>query len=129
MHSIGQWNRPPLQIEEAAPGTGTCIAIHWSRNVPGGQLAHQLRFNPMQTSADPRGVLTAALARFVCHVLVDEVPERGLGELYESLNDMYQFYLEQPAQPQAALPSVRRIDATVGRRMERPDFQLESDED
>lgn len=83
----------------------------------------------MQTSADPRGVLTAALARFVCHVLVDEVPERGLGELYESLNDMYQFYLEQPAQPQRALPSVQRIDATVGRRMERPDFQLESDED
>lgn len=128
MHSIELWSRPPFQVEEAAPGTGTCIAIHWSRSVPGWQFAHQLRFDPMQTSVDPRGVLTVALARFVCHMLVDEVPERGLGELYESLSGMYKFYVDQAEKPRAALPSVRRIDATVGRSMERPAFGLESDE-
>lgn len=129
MHSIELWSRRPFQVEETAPGTGTCIAIHWSRIAPGVQLAHQLRFDPMQTSVDPRRLWTAALARFVCHVLVDEVPERGLGELFESLNGVHRFYLEQPEKPRAALPPRRRIDATVGRRMERPAFGLESDED
>lgn len=77
--------------------------------------------------ADPRE-LWEAMTRMVCHVLVDEIPGRGLGELCESLGHMYEFYREHPQQ-QPALPSVRRLAATVGRRMERPDFYLESDED
>lgn len=111
------------------PDTGTDIAIQWSRDVPGGQFAHQLRFDPMQTGADPRGVAMAALARFVCHVMVDEVPERGLVELYESLKDLYQFYSEKADEPRAALPSTRQIHATVGRMLDRPGFQLEPDEE
>jgi len=127
MPSIARWNRPTLQIEETDSGTGTCIALHWSRDIPGGEFAHQLRFYPVQTTVDPLE-WCLAVARVVCHVLVDEIPERGLSELYESLSSMHQFYLEQPERRPAALPSVRQIDATVGRTMERPRFQLESDE-
>jgi hypothetical protein len=81
----------------------------------------------MQATADPRQ-LWSAVARVVCHVLVDEIPERGLSELYESLNGLYQFCLEQPEPQRAALPLVRQIQATVGRAMERPGFQLESED-
>ncbi len=82
----------------------------------------------MQTSVDAWRVQTALLARVVCHILVDEIPERGLGELYESLTGIYEFHLEQPAQPRPALASVRRVDATLGPRVEPPPFQYDDEE-
>jgi len=117
-----------LQIEEAEPGTSAFMSLCWRRDVPGGQLAHQLRLFQTQTTVDPREFLWSAVARVVCHVLVDEIPERGLSELYESLNGMHLFYLEQPEQQRDALPLVRQSHATLGRAMERPGFQLESED-
>lgn len=117
-----------MQIEEAEPGTSAFMSLCWRRDVPGGQLAHQLRLFQTQTTVDPREFLWSAVARVVCHVLVDEIPERGLSELYESLNGMHLFYLEQPEQQRDALPLVRQSHATLGRAMERPGFQLESED-
>ena len=61
-----------------------------------------------------------ALARGICHLVVDRLPDRALVELLESLQTMFEFY-GLPQQQVLALPAPRRVlSAKVTGRQERP---------
>ena len=68
----------------------------------------------------------ALCARLACHFLVDDIPNRGLAELCETLDSMREFYLER-IQPTPLLPTVRRVGVSKGMTMTRPTFELEDD--
>lgn len=62
--------------------------------------------------------------RMACHVLVDQIPEGGLRELCESVNDIFQFHLEcEGSRPRASLGRAATIvQARVAGVHERPVF-------
>ena len=123
MPSIELWNLPNWAIEEPERPTGEYLSFEWCRRYPSAYLAHHIQLIPPQTATVPSEWWSLA-ARFVCHVLVDEIPDRGLPELYESLGNIHEFYLAEPERT-PLLPSVQRIDAAWGVTAERPSFQLE----
>jgi|SRR5712691_266863 len=61
------------------------------------------------------------LARGICHLVVDRLPDAALPELLESLKTMFEFY-GAPHQPDVSLPSPRRVLSAkvTGRRETRP---------
>lgn len=67
------------------------------------------------------------MARFLCHVCVERIPDRGLAELFESLSGMQEFYSELPETP--TLPSaITQLEPTVGEIQERPGLTFDSDD-
>ncbi|HUY35279.1 MAG TPA: hypothetical protein VMV69_21220 [Pirellulales bacterium] len=82
---------------------------------------HTMSFQ--QTAAEPEFPLPlAALQRFLCHVLVNQIPDEGLGEVCENLRDAWDFYKSRPPAP-ALLESVREEPARFAGTYERPVFQ------
>lgn len=122
-----QWDPNRWETEEAGPSTGTNFALSWIRELPRARFSHRVGFDPTEMTASPLD-LCATVARFVCHVLVDELPDRALPELFESLQGMQEFYLEGPNQP-ALLPVIRTLHAELGDVRERPRFQLDAEDE
>lgn len=76
-----------------------------------------------ETSGEPYRP-DVALARAVCHVFVERMPERALPELAESMVRIFEFYREPP-NVQPALPSPgRALRGKAGRTYQRPPFDL-----
>lgn len=96
------------------------------RDVPGARIDHHISFHCQGTS----GVIDlppSLVARIVCHVLLEHLPERGLSEALESLVQMIEFYnsLEQtPALPPPA--AVSKPVKIVG-KYTRPEFHVMED--
>lgn len=68
------------------------------------------------------------LTRYVCHRVIDRIPEQGLQELSESLSDIWRFYAERAPVPPLALPlPTRKLAAKKGKTYQRPDFSLTSE--
>ena len=61
-----------------------------------------------------------AVARGICHLVVDRLPDTALSELLESLKTMFEFY-GAPRQS-VALPPARRVLSAkvIGRQERRP---------
>lgn len=83
--------------------------------------------------SESRGQLTIAVAagddktvkaRFVGCVLIGVMPERGLPEVLHSLRDMWEFYNEEPPQPQVSRLQPQKIEATIVGRKKRPDMVI-----
>ena len=70
-----------------------------------------------------------ALARFVCHILIEKIPSQGIPELYETLQDIHEFYLPQVEQENLLLPQPRQIEARWGTTSVRPEFPVVYDEE
>lgn len=117
-----------MRIDRTDPTQATDAEFYWTRKVGAGHFSHQVRFNAEGTSINPSEALEDALRRFVCHLIVDEVPEKGLGEMCDSLKNMYDFYI-LPDQPIRMLPAARQTAAVVGSQGVRPAFQFDSDEE
>ena len=81
--------------------------------------------------SESRGQLTIAVAagddktvkaRFIGCVIIGAMPERGLPEVLHSLRDMWEFYNEEPPQPQVSRLQPQKIEATIVGRKKRPDM-------
>lgn len=68
-----------------------------------------------------------AIVRFACHILVDEIPNRGLGELKNSLYEMYRFYEHEPIAPVSPVPPLQ-FAGTISGQSVWPNSGFESDE-
>lgn len=62
------------------------------------------------------------LARFAGCVIIGVMPERGLPEVLHSLQDMWEFYNEEPPQPQVPRLQPQKIETTIVGRKKRPDM-------
>jgi len=67
------------------------------------------------------------IARLICHIYVTHMPARGLPELHENLQDLYEFYNEPIAHEQTFLPQSAIIKAKIDATVVRPDFSVEYD--
>jgi hypothetical protein len=76
--------------------------------------------DPLPTSPNTQNV-QVALARGICHLFVDRLPEAALPEVVESLKMMFEFYAAT-RRPVGALPEPRRVLAAkvTGRQERRP---------
>lgn len=69
----------------------------------------------------------ASFARYVCHLLIDRLPNRAIPELCESMGRIYEFYRDIPEQ-RPALPLSRRTRTVrIAQRRERPPFHVEEE--
>lgn len=83
-----------------------------------------MRIDPLGTSPDTQNT-QVALARGICHLAVDHLPDRALAELLESLKTMFEFY---GAPQQLALPAPRRVlSAKVTGRQERRPLSFDAE--
>ncbi|MCK4658421.1 MAG: hypothetical protein KAV82_02775 [Phycisphaerae bacterium] len=70
--------------------------------------------------------LEFVIRRVLCHLLVDQVPDQGLTELCESLDEFREFY-RLPAEQVQRLPAQKSISATLETRRERPEFHIDEE--
>jgi len=68
-----------------------------------------------------------AMARVICHIYVARMPARSLQELYQTLQDMYEFYHETPVPEQKFLPQPKEIKGQITTSTVRPDFAVDYD--
>ena len=65
-------------------------------------------------------------ARILCHLLVSQIPDRGLHEALESLFEMWRFY-RQPVPTMIEAPRLQSIPAKLGATYDRPLFHVTED--
>lgn len=71
----------------------------------------------------------SVIARGVCHILIEMVPERGLPELFRNLVELRDFYSKLPSHEVPLLPTSQRIEVTFGPTTVRPAFPVDYDEE
>jgi hypothetical protein len=77
------------------------------------------------TSTEP-GLPEPVQARLICHLLLNQIPERGLAEALESLLEILRFHREPvPRMMESAPPE--SIPATLGAMYDRPPFHVTED--
>ncbi len=104
----------PLAREQREPGTGYAAFIQ--------------SFVLAQQTAGVYDATDASRLRYLCARLLNQIPERGLGELFECLKQIIKFYREEP-QSVPTQPVIRRLPAKWGQTYQRPDFYLDLDEE
>lgn len=62
------------------------------------------------------------ILRFLCHFLIDRIPDEGLSDTCESLREFYDYY--KPAVPPPRQLEVRQRDAIRGMSNEREAFTV-----
>jgi len=77
-----------------------------------------------ETEAAPR-YAAAVLLRFLCHYLVDSVPDIGLTELAESTIALFNYYQMPRSSAAFSISEQRQIPATLGKVFESPGFHVE----
>lgn len=66
---------------------------------------------------------SSVLPRLICHALVNRIPDGGLGEMYETLSEIFAFYSAR-ANPVALSPP-KTVVGRVVRSMESPPFAFD----
>lgn len=116
---IVQCNPPLLQPEQ--PGTAQFSSFEWKRELQCGTFLH--KFTTDRTRVDLEDVKPLVI-RTVCHVLLDEIPDKGLHEVWESLSNAREFYAQVPAAPAQLRSAEHGRAAASGTRHTRPVFSL-----
>jgi hypothetical protein len=81
-----------------------------------------MAFRTPETALEPENN-EAMRWRFVCHYLVDLLPDDALPELCDRIKDIFEFYT--PVNPSVpSLPSTQRVRARIGEAYERPAFHV-----
>lgn len=90
-------------------------------------MVHGVRFQKPETSEEPIDI-QGVLLRVLCHFFVDQIPDRGLPDVCESLNEFREFYLL----PAVAVPALPEPEGELSLRLRpsqmRPEFRLEDEE-
>jgi hypothetical protein len=64
--------------------------------------------------------------KFLCHLMIDFIPDEGIPDVCRSLHEFYEYY--KPAEAsQVCLPKVRERMAIRGVHMIRPSFAIEGE--
>jgi hypothetical protein len=77
------------------------------------------------TSSEPEIPLSVR-SRILCHLLVSQIPDRGLHEALESLFEMWRFY-RQPVPTMIEAPRPQSIPVKLGATYDRPLFHVTED--
>lgn len=96
------------------------VGLYWNNNF----IEHSLKLRPSNTGEfiDFESFKTRAS----CHYLLDLLPDEGLEEIKESIEDAIEFYLTKPKNGFAQLSSPS-FEIGLGEAYERPVFQIAED--
>ncbi len=92
--------------------------------MPGARAAHYLIFEPPQTTGVAHLNLTNVVQRFACGVLVSQLPDEALPELWETISEMYDHYTTS-APTTTAVFSPNKLHARRGKTNAVPKIRLE----
>jgi hypothetical protein len=87
-----------------------------------GQVVHTVDFHLDETSGVVE-IPDALKARFACHLMLTQLPDRGLSEALGSLSQIYLFY-RALAVPQPVLPALERVQARYGETVTAPVYPI-----
>ena len=73
---------------------------------------------------DSTGYSPALVLRMQCEELLDQIPDEGLDELYETINNIIEFYASRITDESLLYPETRTTTAKVVNKYERPDFYI-----
>lgn len=78
----------------------------------------------VQETADNLLNPKSLLARLACHVVVTRIPEEGLGELCESVGDIYSYYRSRIPSRLSLPPARQSIPARLTQPYQVPGFEI-----
>lgn len=93
------------------------VRIGWLWRHPAGAYYHGFQFSPQETT-DRVADWKLILDRFLCHLLVDRLPDEGLAELKQQLVNAIEFYSYECA-PSLPPPVPERRTAQIVNRYDR----------
>ena len=97
--------------------------VGWLQDIESGQLKHVVAFSPITTAGEYVLPLNA-IRRVMCHLVLNRLPDRALPEVWESLNQMAEFYSYEPTRKLIAGEGQQLKAAIVGSRP-RPVFTID----
>lgn len=107
--------------------TGRPSVFIWGSHVGETQVMHGVQFRLPQTSEDAAD-FQPVLLRILCHVLVDQVSDRGLQDVCEALGESVEFYLP-PVETIHRLPEPEsEFKLRLGPSQVRPEFVIDDEE-
>ncbi len=68
------------------------------------------------------------LLRIKCLLLLSKIPNEGIPEFYETMNEIYEFYSTR-SHSRSFLPQPQKIQARLGESIVRPEFPIAEDEE
>ncbi len=100
------------------------IGLYWQNKYVGYSVEHNLKIRPSYTG----GLIDSEYARMrtFCHYLLNLLPDEGLEEITESIQDAIEFYLTKSRNEFAQLSSPS-FEISFGEAYERPIFQIAED--
>ena len=86
-------------------------------------MMHLVAFSPLITAGEYMLPLDA-MRRVMCHVVLNRLPGRALSEVWESLNEMAEFYSYEPL-PRLITEKGQRVEAAIVETVQRPTFSID----
>lgn len=65
-----------------------------------------------------------AIRRVMCHVVLNRLPDRALSEVWQSLNEMAEFYSYEP-RPRLMAGKGQQVEAAIVETVQRPAFSID----
>jgi hypothetical protein len=98
----------------------------FERGFTGGSINHQVTFHLQETAAGVE-IPEALKRRIYCHILLNQMPDKGVAEAFEALAGICEYYTAPPTHLLVTSKLEQAIPATVGHVYERPPFRLAED--
>lgn len=98
----------------------------FERGFTGGHLGHEVTFH-LQETGGAVVIPDALKLRIYGHLLLNQIPDKGMAEAFETLARISDFYAAPPTHLLVTPMLEQAIPATVGRVFERPPFPLTED--
>ena len=113
-----------MTLERSDLSTVSAPARHISRSrqAAGITLSHDAQFEGLIPNGRFEDYIPI-IRRVLCHYLLDQLPDEGLPEAYDSLGGMQEFYSEPHSQSVPRLPQ-HVTAASYGDSYERPEFRI-----
>jgi hypothetical protein len=98
----------------------------FERGFTGGRIGHEVTFHLQETGGAVE-IPESLKLRTYCHLLLNQIPDRGVGEAFETLARICEFY-STPTTHLLVTPTLEQaIPATIGIEYQRPAFPLTED--
>ena len=124
-----RWNPDVFEPTQFKPtqGTDTTVFVGWQTKDLNWTLAHLATFSLEDVQTHD---YSKKLLRLTCHFLLDQIPDRGLDEAFDTLTEIYDFYVSQiEEEATQLLPKPPSLEANITQSIVRPVFPVIEDEE
>jgi hypothetical protein len=120
-----RWGHGLFRVLETS-GTGSRFDLVFERGFTGGHIGHQVTFHLQETGAGV-DIPEDLKLRIYSHMLLNQIPDKGVAEAFEALARISEFYAAPPTHLLVTPRIEQAIPATIGRVYDRPTFPLTED--